>query len=46
MHFREVLWNKLLLKFNKAEYLFNKENIPVLNLAKLGNDARNNWSKH
>ena len=39
VHYRDVLWDNLLIEFNKAQYLFNKENIPVLTLAKLGNDA-------
>ena len=27
------------LEFKKAKYLFNKEDIPVIKLAELGNDA-------
>ncbi len=39
VHFKDVLWTELVSEFEKAKYLFNKENIPVLNLAELGNDA-------
>lgn len=39
VHFKDILWKDSLNEFNKAEYLFNKDNIPLLNLAKLGNDA-------
>lgn len=39
VHFKDILWNDLELEFKKAKYLFNKEDIPVIKLAKLGNDA-------
>ena len=39
VHFKDILWNDLELEFKKAKYLFNKEDIPVIKLAELGNDA-------
>lgn len=38
-YFKDIFWNRLQYKFNKADGLYNKDNIPVLKLAMLGNDA-------
>lgn len=39
VYYKDILWDLLITEFNKANYLFNKENIPILTLAELGNDA-------
>ena len=38
-YFREVFFDRLQDKFNNANGLYNKDNIPMLKLAVLGNDA-------
>lgn len=39
VYFENVLYDKLVNEFEKREYVFNKESIPKLKLAMLGNDA-------
>lgn len=39
VHYEKILFTKFVEKLNKQKYLFNKGNVPKIELAKLGNDA-------
>lgn len=39
VHFEEILYKPLLKEYNHKKYVFNKEKLPELKLATLGNDA-------
>ena len=39
IYFESILYEKLIQKYYEKRYIFNKENMPKLTLAKLGNDA-------
>lgn len=39
VYFEEVLFHRLLEQYQERKYVFNKENLPELKLATLGNDA-------
>ena len=39
IYFESILFEKLIEKYYEKRYVFNKENLPKLTLAKLGNDA-------
>lgn len=39
IHYSDILFDKLVYEFEKRKYLFNKNSIPEIKLAKLGNDA-------
>ena len=39
VHFKETLFDKLVLEMNTRRYVFNKETLPKIKLAELGNDA-------
>ena len=39
VYFEDILYNELLKTYNERKYVFNKEKLPELTLATLGNDA-------
>ena len=39
VYFEDVLYNKLIQEYKKQKYVFNKEELPQIKLAELGNDA-------
>lgn len=39
VYFKDVIYTDLLNTYKEKKYVFNKENMPELKLAKLGNDA-------
>ena len=39
VHFKEIIYDRLVQKMEKEKYVFNKQTLPKVVLAKLGNDA-------
>ena len=39
VHFKDILYDRLIKKMNEKMYVFNKQSIPKIVLAKLQNDA-------
>lgn len=39
VHYKNIFYNKLIEEFNKRKYVFNKNELPEIKLAKLGNYA-------
>ena len=39
VHFKDILYNRLVQEMEKRKYVFNKNSLPEIRLAQLGNDA-------
>lgn len=39
VHYKDILYDRLIDEFNKRKYVFNKDSLPEIKLAILGNDA-------